>query len=110
MALELVDAGERVVVLDDLSTGCDWAVPTSVPLVVGNSGDQELVGRLLRDEGVDTIIHFAASIVVPDSVRDPLDYYRNNTANTRALIEWPACATLFSRRPPRSTAIRRKFP
>ena len=59
----------------------------SVPLVVGNSGDQELVGRLLRDEAVDAIIHFAASIVVPDSVRDPLGYYRNNTVNTRALIE-----------------------
>ena len=87
MVLELVDAGERVVVLDDLSTGCDWAVPASVPLVVGNSGDQELSGRLLRDERVDTIIHFAASIVVPDSVRDPLGYYRNNTVNTRALIE-----------------------
>src|SRR5262249_9897379 len=85
--LELGDAGERVVVLDDLSTGCDWAVPAGVPLVVGNSGDQELVSRLLRDERIDAIIHFAASIVVPDSVRDPLGYYRNNTVNTRALIE-----------------------
>src|SRR5262245_32293561 len=91
MVLELVDAGERVVVLDDLSTGSDWAVPASVPLVVGNSGDQELVSRLLRDERVDAIIHFAASIVVPDSVRDPLGYYRNNTVNTRALIE---CAVM----------------
>jgi UDP-glucose 4-epimerase len=87
MVLELVDAGERVLVLDDLSSGYDWAVAAGVPLVVGNSGDQELVGRLLRDEGVDAIIHFAASIVVPDSVRDPLGYYRNNTVNTRALIE-----------------------
>jgi len=87
MVLELVDAGERVVVLDDLSTGCDWAVPASVPLEVGNSGDQELASRLLRDERIDTIVHFAASIVVPDSVRDPLGYYRNNTVNTRALIE-----------------------
>ena len=87
MVLELVDAGERVLVLDDLSTGYDWAFAAGVPLVVGNSGDQELVGRLLRDEGVDAIIHFAASIVVPDSVRDPLGYYRNNTVNTRALIE-----------------------
>jgi UDP-glucose 4-epimerase len=87
MVLELLDAGERVIVLDNLSTGHDWAVPTNVPLVVGESGDQELVGRLLRDEAVDAIIHFAASIVVPDSVRDPLGYYRNNTMNTRALIE-----------------------
>jgi UDP-glucose 4-epimerase len=87
MVLELADAGERVIVLDNLSTGHDWAVPSGVPLVVGNSGDQELVGRLLRKEAVDAIIHFAASIVVPDSVRDPLGYYRNNTVNTRALIE-----------------------
>ena len=72
MVLELTDAGERVIVLDNLSTGHDWAVPSGVPLVVGNSGDQEPVGRLLREEAVDAIIHFAASIVVPDSVRDPL--------------------------------------
>jgi UDP-glucose 4-epimerase len=87
MVLELADAGERVIVLDNLSTGHDWAVPADIPLVIGESGDQELVGRLLRDEAVDAIIHFAASIVVPDSVRDPLGYYRNNTMNTRALIE-----------------------
>jgi UDP-glucose 4-epimerase len=87
MVLELADAGERVIVLDNLSTGHDWAVPADVPLVIGESGDQELVGRLLREEAVDAIIHFAASIVVPDSVRDPLGYYRNNTMNTRALIE-----------------------
>jgi UDP-glucose 4-epimerase len=87
MVLEFVDAGERLVVLDNLSTGHDWAFAAGVPLVVGDSGDQELVGRLLRDEAVDAIIHFAASIVVPDSVRDPLGYYRNNTVNTRALIE-----------------------
>jgi UDP-glucose 4-epimerase len=87
MVLELVDAGERVIVLDNLSTGYDWAVPPGAPLIVGESGDQERVGRLLRDEAVDAIIHFAASIVVPDSVRDPLGYYRNNTVNTRALIE-----------------------
>ena len=79
MVLELVDAGERVVVLDDLSAGYDWAVPAGVPLVVGNSGDQDLVGRLLRDEGIDAIIHFAASVVVPDSVRDPLGYYQRST-------------------------------
>ncbi len=86
MVLELVDAGERVVVLDNLSTGHDWAVAAGVPLVIGDSGDEELVGRLLREERIDAIIHFAASIVVPDSVRDPLSYYRNNTVNTRALI------------------------
>jgi UDP-glucose 4-epimerase len=87
MALALVDAGERAVVLDDLSTGFAWAVADSVPLIVGNVGDQALVVRLIRDYRIDAIIHFAASVVVPDSVRDPLAYYRNNTVNTRALIE-----------------------
>jgi UDP-glucose 4-epimerase len=87
MVHELVDAGERVVVLDDLSTGFRWAVPEGAPLVIGETGDQALVARLIRDHDVDSIIHFAASIVVPDSVRDPLGYYRNNTVNSRALIE-----------------------
>jgi len=87
MVHELVDAGEHVVVLDDLSTGFRWAVPEGAPLVIGETGDQALVARLIRDHQVDSIIHFAASIVVPDSVRDPLGYYRNNTVNSRALIE-----------------------
>src|SRR6266436_4444986 len=87
MVYELVDAGERVVVLDNLSTGFDWAIAKGVPLVVGETGDQALVARLIGEHGVDAIIHFAASIVVPDSVRDPLGYYRNNTMNSRALIE-----------------------
>src|SRR5271156_6088808 len=87
MVLDLADAGEQVVVLDNLSTGFDWAVAKGVPLVVGASGDQTLVGRLIQQYRIDTIIHFAASIVVPDSGRDPLGYYRNNTLNPRALIE-----------------------
>jgi UDP-glucose 4-epimerase len=87
MVNELRDAGERVVVLDNLSTGHRWAVPDGVPLIVGETGDQPLVSKLIREHGVGEIIHFAASIVVPDSVRDPLGYYRNNTANSRALIE-----------------------
>jgi UDP-glucose 4-epimerase len=87
MVHELVDAGEHVVVLDNLSTGHRWAVAEGVPLIVGETGDQPLVARLLREHSIDAIIHFAASIVVPDSVRDPLGYYRNNTANSRALIE-----------------------
>ncbi len=87
MVHELVDAGEQVVVLDTLSTGQRWAVAEGVPLVVGETGDQPLVARLIRDHGVEAIVHFAASIVVPDSVSDPLGYYRNNTVNSRALIE-----------------------
>ena len=87
MVHALADAGERVVVLDNLSTGFDWAVPDAATLVVGDTGDAALVTQLLARHGVDAIIHFAASIVVPDSVADPLGYYRNNTANSRSLIE-----------------------
>src|ERR1700682_6140420 len=87
MVHALVDAGERVVVLDNLSTGFDWAVAPGATLIVGETGDQALVAGLLARHGVDAIIHFAASVVVPDSVTDPLGYYRNNTANSRALIE-----------------------
>jgi UDP-glucose 4-epimerase len=87
MVYALRDRGEGVVVLDNLSTGFDWAVAPGVPLVVGDSGDQELVAKIIRDHRIEAIIHFAASVVVPDSVREPLAYYRNNTVNSRALIE-----------------------
>jgi UDP-glucose 4-epimerase len=87
MVHALRDAGERVVVLDNLSTGFKWAVATGVPLVVGDTGDQALVKRIIAEHDIDAIIHFAASIVVPDSVSDPLGYYRNNTVNSRDLIE-----------------------
>jgi UDP-glucose 4-epimerase len=82
----LVDAGERTVVLDNLSTGFDWAVPQGVALVVGETGDEQMVAHIIREHKVDAIIHFAASIVVPDSVTDPLGYYKNNTVNSRALM------------------------
>jgi UDP-glucose 4-epimerase len=87
MVHALVDGGTRVVVLDDLSTGFDWAVARGARLFVGSTGDQELVARIIRDHGIEAIIHFAASIVVPQSLRDPLGYYRNNTVNSRALME-----------------------
>jgi UDP-glucose 4-epimerase len=87
MVHALLDAGESVVVLDNLSTGFDWAVPKAVPLVIGDTGDQALVASTIAEHRVDSIIHFAASIVVAESVADPLRYYRNNTANSRALIE-----------------------
>ena len=87
MALELLDAGEAVVVLDNLSTGLAWAVPKGATLVVGDVGDQALVRRVVESHGVTSIIHFAGSIVVPDSVADPLGYYLNNTVKSRALIE-----------------------
>ena len=87
MVHALLDSGERVVVLDNLSTGFDWAVSARAPLIVAESGDQRLVREIIREHNVEAIIHFAASVVVPDSVRDPLAYYRNNTVNSRALIE-----------------------
>jgi UDP-glucose 4-epimerase len=87
MVHALVDAGERVVVLDNLTTGFDWAVAKGAWLVVGDTGDPPRVAALIAEHRVDAVIHFAASIVVPDSVRDPLSYYRNNTVNSRALIE-----------------------
>lgn len=89
MVLDLCDAGEPVVVLDNLSSGFAWAVPENVPLTVGDAGDQKLVMQVIADHKVDAIIHFAGSIVVPESVRDPLGYYQNNTVATRSLI---ACA------------------
>jgi UDP-glucose 4-epimerase len=87
MVYALLAAGERVVVLDNLSTGFKWAVASGVPIVVGETGDETLVARLIAEHEVDAIIHFAASIVVPDSVSNPLGYYRNNTVNSRSLIE-----------------------
>src|SRR5436190_18531864 len=87
MVHALLDAGERALVLDNLSTGFDWAVPKGVPLVIAESGDQTRVAALIAEHAIDAIIHFAASIVVPDSLRNPLGYYRNNTVNSRALIE-----------------------
>ena len=88
MVLALLDAGhDEVVVLDDLSTGFDWAVPEGVRLVVGDVADQELVARTIREHGIDALAHFAAKIVVPESVSDPLGYYLANTVKTRALVE-----------------------
>ncbi|PPD28039.1 MAG: UDP-glucose 4-epimerase GalE [Hyphomicrobium sp.] len=87
MVLELLDAGETVVVLDNLVTGFRWAVPEAATLVVGDIGDIELVTTVIRQHRIDAIIHFAGSVVVPDSVSDPLGYYHNNTANSRTLIQ-----------------------
>jgi len=87
MVHELVDAGEPVVVLDNLSTGFRFLVPSAVPFVAGSTGERALVAKTIEQHGIDTIIHFAASIVVPDSVKDPLGYYRNNTMNTCNLLD-----------------------
>jgi UDP-glucose 4-epimerase len=87
MALALVDAGEKIVVVDNLSTGFAWAVPSGATLVVGDFGDSALIERLIDEHEVDAIAHFAAKIVVPESVGDPLGYYLNNTSKARNLIE-----------------------
>jgi UDP-glucose 4-epimerase len=87
MALGLVDAGEKIVIVDNLSTGFAWAAPTDATLVVGDFGDSELIDRLIRTHEVKAIAHFAAKIVVPESVLDPLGYYNNNTSKARNLIE-----------------------
>ncbi|MES2906781.1 MAG: UDP-glucose 4-epimerase GalE [Pseudomonadota bacterium] len=84
--LALQDSGENVVVLDNLSTGRRTMVPDGVPLVEGDVGDENLVRDILKKYGVRSVIHFAASIVVPDSVADPLGYYLNNTVKTRSLV------------------------
>lgn len=83
---QLSEAGLRVVVLDDLSTGYRDALLHGEKLVVGSTGDQPLVKKLLADHQIDAILHFAASIVVPESVAEPVKYYTNNTINTLKLI------------------------
>jgi UDP-glucose 4-epimerase len=83
----LVDRGEDVVVLDNLTTGSRALVAEKAHFIEGNAGDAALVARLIAEHKVDAIIHFAGSIVVPDSVAEPLAYYANNTMASRSLIE-----------------------
>jgi UDP-glucose 4-epimerase len=80
-------AGYGTVVLDDMSSGHREALPDDVAFVEGDAGDQALVRRTLRDHGIEAVVHFAGSIVVPESVTDPLKYYRNNTCASRNLIQ-----------------------
>jgi UDP-glucose 4-epimerase len=86
MVLALVEAGESVVVIDNLSTGFSSSLPAGVPLFTGDAGDEDLVDNVIKSHGIESIIHFAGSVVVPDSMRDPLGYYRNNTMTTRNLL------------------------
>ncbi|HTN98468.1 MAG TPA: UDP-glucose 4-epimerase GalE [Nordella sp.] len=86
MVYALCDAGEDVVVLDNLTTGFWWAIAPQAKLVEGDIGDEALIAQLAKDHKLDAIIHFAGSIVVPESVADPLAYYLNNTVKTRSLI------------------------
>jgi dTDP-4-dehydrorhamnose reductase len=86
MVHALVDAGESVVVIDNLSTGSSAFLPEGVPLFIGDAGDENLVEGVIAQHNVESIIHFAGSVAVPDSMRDPLGYYRNNTMTTRSLL------------------------
>jgi UDP-glucose 4-epimerase len=87
MVLELLANGENPVVLDNLSTGFRWAVPPEATFVEGDCGDGPFVENLLREHQIGAIVHFAARIVVPESVADPLGYYLSNTVKTRNLLE-----------------------
>ena len=87
VVLELCGADEEVVVLDNLSTGFRWLLPDNIEFVEGDVGNRQLVSRVLETHEVDSIIHLAASIVVPESIEHPLAYYHNNVTNSHALLE-----------------------
>ncbi|MBS3928945.1 MAG: UDP-glucose 4-epimerase GalE [Sphingomonadales bacterium] len=84
--LALTDAGWPVAVIDNLTTGFRWAVPEGVPFYQGDIEDAELLARIIAEQGIKAVMHFAGSIIVPESVENPLKYYHNNTAKSRALI------------------------
>lgn len=84
--LALADADWPVAVIDNLVTGFRWAVPEGVPFYEGDIEDGALLARIFAEQGTRAVMHFAGSVVVPESVTDPLKYYHNNTAKTRALI------------------------
>ena len=86
MVLALTERGEDVVVLDNLSTGFWWAVAPQAKLIEGDIGDEALLDRIMAEHRFDAVVHFAGSIVVPDSVKDPLGYYLNNTVKSRMLM------------------------
>jgi UDP-glucose 4-epimerase len=87
MVWALLDAGEEVVVLDRLSTGFRWAVPDAARFYLGDVGDRSMLERIFQENRIDAILHFAGSIIVPQSVANPLDYYENNTAKTALLAD-----------------------
>jgi len=87
MVLALVDADIATVVIDNLSTGFDWAIDQRAIFAQGDIADTEFVSKLIKTHKIDQIVHFAGSIIVPESVENPLKYYSNNTANTRNLLE-----------------------
>ena len=85
--LALLDTGHRPVVIDNLVTGFRRAVPDGVSFYKGDIVDSNLLTKIIGDESIEAVLHFAGSVVVPESVKNPLKYYHNNTSKTRALIE-----------------------
>ncbi len=85
--LALKDAVWQAVVIDNLVTGFRWAVPDDIPFELGDIADEARVKEVIQKHNIGAIMHFAGSVVVPESVVDPLKYYRNNTANSRSLID-----------------------
>ncbi|WP_422345137.1 UDP-glucose 4-epimerase GalE [Parasphingorhabdus sp.] len=84
--LALQDAGWPVAVIDNLVTGFRWAVPDNVPFYEGNVADDALIAKIVEEQNIGAIMHFAGSVVVPESVENPLKYYDNNSAKSRSLI------------------------
>src|SRR5665811_1164802 len=87
MVWQLLDHDEQVVVVDNLTTGFDWAVAKAAKLEVGDVGDKHFIRKIFKKHEIEAVIHFAGSVVVPESLENPLKYYENNTANTRNLLE-----------------------
>lgn len=87
MVWELLDHGEDVVVVDNLVTGFEWAVADRAKLILGNVGDKDFMHKVFKENDIEAVVHFAGSVVVPESVEDPLKYYNNNTGATRNLLE-----------------------
>lgn len=85
--LALLDSGHRPVVIDNLVTGFRWAIPDAVAFYEGDIADSDMITRIIKNERIDAVMHFAGSVVVPESVENPLKYYLNNTAKTRSLID-----------------------
>ena len=85
--LALLDAGHRPVVIDNLVTGFRWAIADEATFYEGDISNSELVQKIISEQNIDAIMHFAGSVVVPESVENPLKYYNNNTAKSRSLIQ-----------------------
>lgn len=96
VVLAMADAGLDAVVVDDLSTGHKRLVPDGVPLELGNAADQNFIRDTISKYGCRSVMHFAGSIIVPESVADPLAYYRNNTETSRSLLEASVAAGIES--------------